>query len=48
MEFDVPPTIDNEGHVFLTAQLMGDSGMTAQCPVLVGDAELPDFDAPAE
>jgi hypothetical protein len=24
------------------------SGMTANCPLVVGDAELPDFDAPAE
>jgi hypothetical protein len=38
IEFDVPPDIDTEGNMFVTQAIFGDTGMTAQCPVLVGDA----------
>jgi hypothetical protein len=45
-EFDVPTEI--EGDVVVTTVVFGDSGMTAVCPVLVGDAELPDLDGPTD
>jgi len=45
IEFDVPSDIETEGGTFLTQVVFGDTGMAAECPVLVGDAELPDFDA---
>jgi hypothetical protein len=36
---------DAEPGMHMLQVVLGDTGMTAQCPILVGDAEVPDFGA---